>query len=333
MAVTEEGSNIVVNKSVAGSVFPTSEREIVFPVLVDGTVTPVHIEGALYGRSIELRGSVRVDGPVLSRGDLRIKPQGGLVQLNGGLTVNGSVNASASGVGSASTVIDDVSNASVIIRGDVAVNQNIALHNAVVFGSVRAVNCHLDQSLVLGTCIVEENLRVAQSSIGGYTARDVQYEGPCIMLHALGESYTRPLFLPREDLNGAVLPCDIRFYPAVRDNGGLFNRIHRQGVVYPDYSVLDEGSDWVPADVSGNPAFQETEGDITRKWVLSIGGRIGDMSVVAEAVARMTAMLRCGFEYEHYAPGKRDLYLQKALRGLTREESWVLATVCPGDAS
>ena len=45
MAVQQQGSNVVVNRSVAGSVFPTSERELVFPVLIDGSEQAVLIDG------------------------------------------------------------------------------------------------------------------------------------------------------------------------------------------------------------------------------------------------------------------------------------------------
>ena len=81
--------------------------------------------------------------------------------------MNGSVNGIVDPPTNGRTLFDGVGNAGVIIKGDVAVNQNIALRNAIIFGSVRAVNCTLEISLVLGTCIVEGQLKVAMSTIGG----------------------------------------------------------------------------------------------------------------------------------------------------------------------
>jgi len=92
MAVKHEGSNIVVSQSVAGSIFPTNEKDAVYPVLVDGSKQHVKVEGSLYGRAVELRGNVLISGPIVARGDLKINPLTHRVQLSSGLTVNGSVN-------------------------------------------------------------------------------------------------------------------------------------------------------------------------------------------------------------------------------------------------
>lgn len=68
MPIKQEGSNVVVTGHIAGSVFPTNEKDTVFPVLVDGSEKAARIEGALYGRALELRGDVLVEGPVVARG-------------------------------------------------------------------------------------------------------------------------------------------------------------------------------------------------------------------------------------------------------------------------
>lgn len=328
MAVAQEGSNIVVSSSVAGSVFPTSERELIFPVLVDGSSSDVTVEGALYGRSVELRGNVRIKGPVVARGDTRLNPAGGRIQLKSGLTVNGSVDCSSDASGVGALLIGKVQNASVIIKGDIAVNQNIFLRNAIVFGSIKAVNCVLENSLVLGTCIVDETLKVSMSTIGGYASRDVTFEGNCLMLHGLGESLSQPLFVPWETHDGAVLDSDLRYYPAIRANNSLMNCSHAKDVSYPEYSRLYPSTDWVQAETLTNPALGERGDGKVRKWILSIGGRIGDISKIQQAITNLTKMLKCGFEYEHYNPTRRGEYLRKALDGLTEDKSWVLQSVC-----
>lgn len=328
MAVIQQGSNIVVDDSVAGSLFPTSERELAFPVLVDGTGKAVRIEGALYGRALELRGNARVDGPVVVRGDTRLAPRAGSIRLNSGITVNGSLNVALDEQHGNETLIDRVENASVVIRGDVAVNQNVALRNTIVFGSLRAVNCTLENSLVLGTCLVDEHLKVVSSSVGGYASRDVQFEGHCVMLHALGESRTKPLFLPAEQPNGTVLDCDLRFYPAIREFADLMNRGLRHPSGYPAYSKLYPSTDWVLAQATANPALNEQSGGAIAKWILSIGGRIADLAKIAEAITSLTTMLKCGFEFDHYHPARRAGHLNDAMKQLTAEERWILQSVC-----
>jgi hypothetical protein len=328
MAIVSKGSNVVVDAPVAGSVFPTEERELVFPVLVDGTKEPVVIEGSLYGRSVELRGNVWIKGPVVSRGDTTLNSAKGCLQLDSGLTVNGSVSCVTTSNGIEAPGFDSVQDAGVIIKGDLAVNQNIHLRNAVVFGSIRAVNCVLRNCVVLGTCIVDETLNVSMSSIGGYASRDVTFEGSCLMLHALGESLSQPLFVPFEGGDGVIVGCDVRYYPAIRAGKSILNRSHAEAAGYPEYSKLFPATDWVRAETNANPALDEQgEGRMT-KWVLSIGGRVCDISKISTSITLLSQMLKCGFEYEHYNPSRRGEYLERALRGLTDDESWILKSVC-----
>lgn len=324
MGVARSGSNVVVTGKVAGSVFPTSEVDIVYPVLVDGSRKLAEIGGALYGRALELRGSVAIDGPVVVRGDMRLAPGKGTIRLKSGMTVNGSVNGAVDAPRTGRSLSDAISNATLIIKGDVAVNQNLVLRNAIVFGSVRAVNCSLQDSLVLGSCIAEEKLRVSMSTIGGYACRDVEFEGRCAMLHAIGESCSAPLFLPFEAGDGTLTPSDMRFYPAVREQHSMINRAGD----YPDYSALYQDSDWVAAMASTNLALSEDGDEAVAKWVLSIGGRVADLGRISQSVGALAQMLKCGFEFEHYAPARRPSLLARALDGLTEEEAWILNAVC-----
>jgi hypothetical protein len=328
MAVKQEGSNIVVNKSVAGSVFPTNERDLLFPVLVDGTKNDVFIEGSLYGRSIELRGNVRIKGPVVARGDTRLNPGASRIQLDSGLTVNGTLNCLYDSANEKALSLYKIQDACLIIKGDLAVNQSVSLRDAIVFGSIRAVNCTLDNCIVLGTCIVDEALKVSMSSIGGYASRDVTFEGSCMMLHALGESRSKPLFMPLEVRGSTLLDSDLRYYPAIRAWNSIINRSYAKNASYPEYSRLFPSSDWVQSDTYSNPALNENADGRVKKWILSIGGRISDISKISDAIFNMTKMLKCGFEYEHYHPTRRAAYLQKALNGLTEDEAWILQSVC-----
>lgn len=331
MAVKREGSNIVVNESVAGSIFPTNEKDTVYPVLVDGASKHIEIEGSLYGRSVELRGDVKICGPIVARGDLKINPLNHRVHLSSGLTVNGSVNCHQDTTESLrkQSVFESIQNVELIIKGDIAVNQNLFLKNAVVLGSVRAVNCTLENTVILGTCIVEEHLTIRMSSVGGYAARDVQFEGSCMMIHALGESLSKPKLLPYDSPKGHIFSSDIRYYPAIRGFNHLLNLAGQSDTTnYPDYSLLNEITDWVESPASPNLALDEMQAEALNKWVLSIGGRIGDISIISSAIESLTGMLKCGFEHEHYHPQKRASYVSKITQSLTDEEAWVLETAC-----
>lgn len=326
MSEKNQSSNIVISASVAGSVFPTSEKDIVFPVLVDGTKNDVHVEGALYGRSVELRGSVLIDGPVVARGDTKINPMGMRITLKSGITINGSLNVSPHSASKDKTIRNGLANTSFLVKGDIAVNQNISLKNSIVFGSIRAVNCTLENSIVLGTCIVEESLKVSASTIGGYVSRDIVFSGPCTLLHALGESISKPVFAPYEDTDRVISAASVCYYPALRGSGSMLNGVVDAGRA--EMSRLFLETDWVKALATLNVALEGGESTSREKWILSLGGRIGDVAKISGAIKGIATMLKCGFEYEHYHPNKAHEYLSAVSENLTEEEVWILRAVC-----
>ena len=331
MSVREEGSNIVVDSSISGSLFPKSERDIVFPVMIDGTKSSstLVIEGSVYGRSLEVRGDVLIGGPVVSRGDTKITPaENKRVQLMGGVTVNGVLNAGRPEGENFKTIHDAIENCSLIIRGDIAVNQSLFLNNAIVFGSIRSVNCRLLNCIILGTVSVEEKLSVAMSSIGGYTSREVVFEGACTMIHAIGESNEKPAFLPYELSDGSIVASDIRYYPAMRKDSRLTNIVENQSQ-YPSYSALDPYSDWVRVLANTNEVIDSNgASDRITKWVLSIGGRIGDFQKIQSSIDALTDMLKCGFEYDHIVPEYKEKLKNSVLISLNQDEAWILNQVC-----
>lgn len=326
MTTTASGSKIVISGSVLGSVFPQAEKDISFPIIIDGTTKPLRVEGSVYGRELELRGEVRIDGPVVVRGDTRIAPHGGAIRLNSGITVNGSIRAIPEGDGNG--ILEKIVNAGLIVKGDITVNQNVALRDAIIFGSIRAVNCSLERCIVLGTCIISERLRIVNSSIGGYAARDVEFEGGCMMIHALGESESQPVFVPFESPDLSIVPCDIRFYPAMRSRATLINKQVEGTAPFADDSKLYPNIDWLRTEATANPALDEEGGSLYQKWVLSVGGRIADYSTINDSISALTRMLKCGFEFEHYHPDHRPRLLAAAKSGLTDEEQWILDEVC-----
>ena len=328
MTIREEGNNIIVDGSFAGSLFPKSEREVVFPVLIDGSYSPqpLHIEGSVYGRSIEIRGAVVVEGPIVSRGDTKLTPSVNRIRLNGGITVNGILNCISSVETNDISLTDGIEKVSTIIRGDVAVNQSLFLSNAIVFGSIKAVNCKLQNCIVLGTLMIQEKLTASMSSIGGYSAREVIFEGSCILIHALGESLMRPVFGPFETISGEIIESDVRYYPAMREGSRLVNLTHVHHD-YPVYSKLDPFSDWVQVDTHTN-VIAGTRGDLVAKSVLSIGGRIGDFAQIKQSIDALTNMLKCGFEYDHLTPHIKQKVKNNALVNLNADENWILNQVC-----
>lgn len=328
MAITLEGNYLVVDSSVHGSLFPKSESELSHSVLIDATRTgkPIVVGGALYARSLTIRGDVSVEGPIVCRGDIRLEPKGARVKLLGGVNTNGSLVVVEQTEPPLRAIRDGIANAACVIRGDLAINQNVLLAGTVLFGSVHALNCMLDDCVVLGTSSIKEQLTVRMSTIAGYVARDITFEGACGLIHALGESASQPVFAPAEFGDTVVAP-DVRFYPAVRSNSGLMNIAWRKPEDYSDHSRLYARTDWLRTD-AWNKVIGNGDPHAVSKFVLSLGGRIGDFSGIQNAIEAMTVMLKCGFEYEHYEPSQRARHAERARVALTPEEAWILSEVC-----
>ena len=327
MPIIEEGASRVVSGQVKTSIFPRKESETLFSILVSGNDTdPAHVQGSVYARTLKVIGAVRIDGPCVVRGDTRIEPEECKVLLLSGITVNGNMNVIFESIDREKSLTKSVKNASVLVRGDIAVSQNLSLSNAIVFGSIRALNCRLQNCIVMGTVTVEDKLIINSSTISGYLASKVSFEGACTMLLAIGESSTRPVFAPHED-GKEIIGSDLRFYPALRGLHGLMNKSRALPADYPDYSRLDPIADWVEIEAKGNTAIAE-QPNITRKWVLSLGGRAADLSSIYTSLDSLTQMLKCGFEYEHYLPSIRVDLLERTMKQLTEEERWVLVQVC-----
>lgn len=321
MSIVIDGGNLRVTKTVRGHVFPRQEAEIVYPVLVDATADgePISIEGSLYGRSLRLIGAVDVTGPVVARGDLTIEPAGKQLAFYSGLNASDGISVKLSA--GQPTLQEDMENASVVVRGDV-VAKNVYLENAIVFGSIRAVNCNLRNCVILGTAAGTDSLTITTSTLAGYMAREVVFEGPCMMIHSIGESASKPVFSVAEQADGTLQPSDVRFYPSVRESFGMLNKL---APAYPAQSQLNVVADWVKV---GKETYDGGGPQIRDRWVLSIGGRICDVRYIKKSIELMSHMLKTGFEYDHYLPNDQPRILANALTGLNADEAWILRKIC-----
>jgi hypothetical protein len=90
-------------------------------------------------------------------------------------------------------------------------------------------------------------------------------------------------------------------------------------------SELSFKSDWISVSGPPNPYFDrsDAQGEQAR-WVLSLGGRALNFGLIADALDGIKAMLKCGFEFEHYRDEIQQSLLAETMQLLTPEEQWVL---------
>jgi hypothetical protein len=298
MPSTLDGNKMVLSGYCPGDQFPKEKRQLNYSLEADGYSKngPFMIEGALYGKNIHFTGPGVVAGPILGRGDIKLDNKSiGAQRFLSGLCANGNIISAQQGASIKISLNGDLGFANYVIRGEV-VGENIMLENTIVFGSLHAKRIQLINCLVFGGAIATDTLRVVCSTLLNYQSSEILFEGPCAVLHAMGESRSQPDIAPYEDGAGDTWEGDIRYYPVYRghDDGAITNRswlprsaAYRQAKLYVDY-------DWVEREI------QERDGRIGVRYILSIGGRAVDFSKLKTNVEHLKDMICSGLEFDHY---------------------------------
>jgi hypothetical protein len=312
MSERRDGDRIVVSGYSAGSHFPRTQAATQYRLELDGLSKEgaFHVDGAVYGRDLRLRGPGAVLGPILGRGDVALENHSGQVQrLMAGLHANGNVVARSRGAPLGSLLGRGLAGADYVIRGDV-VAEHVSLENAVVFGNVRGRRVRLTACLVLGQVLATEEAVVSASTLFAYETPSIRFEGPCCALHALGSSDVPPSFADFTDGAGKRWPLQIVFYPSLfaRSDGALMHRPEGQGV--HEFAQL-HAADWVRVDaiklrrrVQGERVVEERVP--VERYVLSIAGRALNFKEISSHIERLTWMLKTVLEFEHYHPNVRQ---------------------------
>jgi hypothetical protein len=322
---TTQGDRIVIGGYHAGSHFPREQRTIDLRIELNGTTPagPFDVAGSIYGRDLRVIGPGSVNGPVLVRGDAQFgASKVGYQVFRSGLFVNGNLQTSRCETGLFRNVPVQMQLPNRIIRGDV-VATNAVLEDVLVFGNVEANHVRLERSVVFGAVIARERAQILASTVLYYHSPIVEFEGPCMMIHAMGESIEPPSFAPYQAPDGTVWDADVRLYPVLRSAGypGLLWRpevSHK----YELKGKLYDGVDWVHVGVSG------PKGSNGSRSVLSIAGRALDFGSLADHLNELCTLLRTGLEYAHYtSEAKREAH--EKWQKLRPVERAMMSVVCP----
>lgn len=311
MTERRDGDRIIVTGYSGGSHYAKLQAETVFSFEADGTSKegPFHIAGSVYGKNIRLRGAGQIDGSVLCRGDLRLENHtDDVISLRSGVSVNGNLVAVARGGRLQDSLVAGLEKADYILRGDV-VAQSVTLENAVIFGNLQANNVKLTNCLVFGAVIARERLQLTASTCLYYHSAKVIFEGPCTLIHAMGESHSAPTLSPYQDGAGQVWEADLRFYPVYRgdDDASLMNRPWESHSRNFEVAKLALASDWVRVPVTKERTGVE-DGQLKSRLVeetrhvLSITGRALNFKGMEKTIENLYHMLATGLEFDHYHP-------------------------------
>jgi hypothetical protein len=327
MPETVEGDRVIVSGTSASCFFPRTEQETSFIREFDGRgpAGPFDLGGSVYGRRLQFIGPGECRGVVLGRGDLLLDASrpGERQRFLGSVSANGGIEVKVPPLPVRDTVSGDVRQASVIVRGDV-VGDTVQLRNTVVVGNVHGSNVRLTNCVIFGAVVASEQLTVQASTLLYYHCRSVTFEGPCLMLHAMGESARPPVFAPWEDPSGEVFAADVRYYPPIRgqEGGDLGNRPWKR-TDGATMSRLFPNADWVTVETvrHGDQAKPAS------RTALTIAGRALNLVALQLSTSQMVTMLKIGFEFDHYTPRAQREAIAKLKSLATEEEFWVFSSV------
>lgn len=314
MSERRDGDRIVVMGASAGSYFPREQALMEYNMEANGLGPegPYDIEGSVYGKNLRFRGPGTVRGTVLGRGDISLDTQGGASQrFLAGLATSASIVSTEWAVAMKDTSVADITRTRFVIRGDVMAD-NITLDGAVIFGNVEGTRVRLSHCVVIGSVVAHESLHVRASSLFAYHAGTVSFEGPCALIHAMGESKNLPALSPYRDLDGTIFPASLELYPLVRGQGSVFNR---SGIGAPrEHARLSLDTDWVRVTTrNGSVGF-----------ALSIMGRALDLRGYDKHISDVYHILRTALEFEHYSPRDQERTRARWAEISTPEERWIL---------
>lgn len=326
-----EGDRLRVSGRSDACFFPRTERETNFVREFDGRASdgPFFLGSSVYGRSLRFIGSGECHGIVVGRGDLRIdvSQPGERQRFRGGIATNGSVDVVAPRAGVRGSLIGDVKRASLLVRGDV-VGDNVHLRNSVIVGNVHGSNVFLSNCIVFGAAVASEQLTLSASACLYYHTRLLTFEGPCLMIQAMGDSAARPVFAPLEDEAGEIWPSEVLYYPMIRRDEGhpLGNRPWAPSKSAPGARLYPK-ADWVTVGTEVESHTADARPVASDRTILSIAGRALNLGALQIGVEQMASLLKISFEFDHYSDQGRREAMARVRAVTTADEFWVFASL------
>lgn len=344
MTTRIDGDRVFVTGVVRASIFPKVEAETAYTIECDGSADAgsgsFDIHGSIYGRQLRFRGPGTSRSCVVGRGELVLDLRGGGVQrFLGGLSASGNIEVLVAPTALRDSVAGDIARARLLVRGDV-VGEVVFLRDAVVFGNIQGRRVVLERCIVVGAVVAREDLVIRGSTVLYYHASRVSFEGPCMCLHAMGESIERPVFGALEDVDGTVYESSVLYYPVIRRraDSALSNRPWHGTQPGVATGRLHPPSDWVRVGIEQpDPAAElrnrPDEPKIRRsdRWVLSIAGRAMNFGILSLDIQAVGRMLQTAFEYDHYVAEAKAEARRWIESHCTRDEQWLMERLAIGN--
>jgi hypothetical protein len=169
-------NNVMLTGEMEGSFYPSCQSEMQRNVMLKG---PFYLKGGIFSQYLKNNGGGTVTGPVLASAEVTLsQPVGNPEPLRflSGISATISIAMEEKAGGLEETVISNMKNAGLIIRGDV-VSDMIKLENALIFGNLRGRQISVVNSIIIGSILAEEELIIENSKFVSFSGGHVVLKG------------------------------------------------------------------------------------------------------------------------------------------------------------
>lgn len=318
-----EGNTIKITGYNHGSHFPSSKDEIFRFWVADGTSSagPFQILGSVYGREPKFYGPGEVEGSILGRGTITLENKSKDVQrFLSGMMCNASIITTFDPQPIEETLTASLDNVRYVFRGNVQAQNKVELSNAIIFGNIKATTISLHNCIVVGMIGDQntEQVDIHASTIMHYQTKNVNFFGPCTLLEGLGTSLDFPGQQPLMIPGHGAFDCDIRFYPLYREVPGF--QLGNKNWLSQEHWSEEYQSAKIFLDKDVKEKVVEIDSREEKYHMLSLGGRILDLSKVEKSIKNFRLMLQQGLEFFHYSPEYKSVAQQSWADNLTEDE-------------
>jgi hypothetical protein len=203
-------NNVTLTGEMEGSFYPSRQSEILRNVVLKN---PYYLKGGIYALNLENNGGGTVAGPVLASAEVSLSPpvrESEPLRFLSGISATVSIAVEEVNKSLEDTVIGNMLNAGLIIRGDV-VSEMIKLENALIFGNIRGRQITAVNSVIIGSLLAEDELLVENSKFVSFSGGHVVLKGNngCWLPYATALAPFE--FKEALDSKGKTIPAQLRY--------------------------------------------------------------------------------------------------------------------------
>jgi hypothetical protein len=289
-------NNVILTGEMEGSFYPSCQSEILRDVVLK---SPYYLKGGIFSQNLKNNGGGTVTGPVLASAEITLTPpirKKEPLRFLSGMSATISIAVEEEAKSLKETVIVNMMNAGLIIRGDV-VSDMVKLENALIFGNIRGRRLTVVNSIIIGSLLAEDELLVENSKFVSFSGGHVALRGINGCYLPYGTSLEPIKFENVSDSKGKTIPYQLR-YLAIK------NPKDKKGKVRWMDNFFDGN---ISEQASGDPVLLLGPGDIKKHktkdgkdiYALNIAQRALDLAPVEKEIKTIEEFLKGILMYEH----------------------------------